>query len=363
MNEYKVLSLFSGICGLDIGFGHDVIIHKNSISDDFRNNIESNYNIENFVKLKNHNFKIIFQNDILKGAKQICDINNISNNYIIKSIYDLIKEDYKFPFADVITGGFPCCDFSHAGKRQGFNSKVTHDLKEILNEDNSRGKLYKCFISVINKVKPKIFVAENVYGLLTMKNKPIDNIINELSEIGYDVNYSLIKANEHGIPQKRWRVIIIGINKIRKEQKLDKDWYIINENKISCPIKYYYEHLQEPDETNDIAQQLFSKAKKLNKGQGQTEINLESFAPTIRAEHHGNIEFRRHTNSINKNENNLKERRLTLREVGLAQTFPPNFIFNIKDNMTSYKYIGNAIPPLLSYLIANKVKNLLLKYF
>ena len=240
---------------------------------------------------------------------------------------------------------------------------MTHDLKEILNEDNSRGKLYKCFISVINKVKPKIFVAENVYGLLTMKNKPIDNIINELSEIGYDVNYSLIKANEHGIPQKRWRVIIIGINKIRKEQKLDKDWYIINENKISCPIKYYYEHLQEPDETNDIAQQLFSKAKKLNKGQGQTEINLESFAPTIRAEHHGNIEFRRHTNSINKNENNLKERRLTLREVGLAQTFPPNFIFNIKDNMTSYKYIGNAIPPLLSYLIANKVKNLLLKYF
>jgi len=104
---------------------------------------------------------------------------------------------------------------------------------------------------------------------------------------------------------------------------------------------------------------MYSKAKKLIKGQGQIEIKMDSFAPTMRAEHHGNIEFRRHTNSkINKEESHLPERRLTVREAGLIQTFPPDYVFNIKKNMKSYKYIGNAVPPLLGYLIADKVYEL-----
>ena len=77
-------------------------------------------------------------------------------------------------------------------------------------------------------------------------------------------------------------------------------------------------------------------------------------APTIRAEHHGNIEFRRHSR-----EGGLPERRLTLRECALAQTFDPTFKLTEKVNMTSYKYIGNAVPPLLSYLIARRVRSLI----
>ena len=106
------------------------------------------------------------------------------------------------------------------------------------------------------------------------------------------------------------------------------------------------------------------KSKKKRKGQGQKEIDLSSFAPTIRAEHHGNIEFRRHKNStLNKLENKLPERRLTLREAGLIQTFPPDYIFTQKKTMKSYKYIGNAVPPLLGYLIADKVNDLLNEQF
>ena len=116
--------------------------------------------------------------------------------------------------------------------------------------------------------------------------------------------------------------------------------------------------------TNDISQMVYSKAKKLEKGQGQKEINLELFAPTMRAEHHGNIEFRRYKDSkINKNETNMDERRLTVREAGLIQTFPPDYVFSKKKNMTAYKYIGNAVPPLLGYLIADKVNELYKNYF
>ena len=362
--KYSVLSLFTGIGGMDMGFGGDVIVHKKSIATDFTNNIKCNYGgIEDFVELKPKMFNVVFQNDILEGAKKICDINNIQSNYIVKSIYDLLNENYNFPKTDIVIGGFPCNDFSHAGKRKGFNSETTHNLKDELNANNSRGTLYKSFVSVVDKVKPKIFIAENVYGLLTMKGEPIKQIISDFSKLGYDVSYELIKANEYGIPQKRWRVIIIGISKDRKNNELSINWNLITRNKVNCSIGLYFKHLLEPTETADISQQLFSKARRLEKGQGQIEINLNSISPTIRAEHHGNIEFRRHLNGININEKDLPERRLTIRETGLIQTFPPKFIFNIKKDMTSYKYIGNAVPPLLSYIIADKIEELLLEYF
>jgi DNA (cytosine-5)-methyltransferase 1 len=362
--KYSVLSLFTGIGGMDMGFGGDVIVHKNSISIDFVNNIKCKYeDIDGFVNLIPKMFNVVFQNDILEGAKKVCELNNTHSNYIVKSIYELLSENYNFPKTDIVIGGFPCNDFSHAGKRKGFNSETTHNLKDELTIDNSRGTLYKSFVSVVDKVKPKIFIAENVYGLLTMKDKPINQIISDFSNLGYDVNYELIKANEYGIPQKRWRVIIIGISKNRRINELNINWNLITKNKINCNIGVYFNHLLEPSDTTDISQQSFSKAKKLEKGQGQVEINLNSISPTIRAEHHGNIEFRRHLNGINTNEKELPERRLTIRETGLIQTFPPKFIFNQKKDMTSYKYIGNAVPPLLAYIVADKIEELLLEYF
>ena len=245
----------------------------------------------------------------------------------------------------------------------GFSSSTTHNLKDDITEENSRGTLYKSFVAVVDRVRPKIFVAENVYGLLKMKEEPIKIIMEDFSRLGYDVTYQLIKADEHGIPQKRWRVIIIGISTDRKIEKLNPQWNIIDKNKIRCCVGHYFKHLEEPQNSLDIAQTLFSEAKRLEKGQGQVEIDLNSVSPTIRAEHHGNIEFRRHTNGVNTNEHHLPQRRLTLHEAGLIQTFSPEFIFNKKKDMTSYKYIGNAEPPLLSYIIADKIEELLKIYF
>jgi len=342
--NYKVISLFSGMGGMDIGFAEQVVVHKNSVQPDY---VESEYTpIEGFVNLKRLPFSTVLQNDILSEAKRVAELNNWNHNYQLKDIRDLLKDNFAFPQADVVTGGFPCQDFSHAGKRKGF--------------DAARGTLYQSYVELVKRVKPIIFVAENVNGLLTMPGNPINIIIADFAAVGYNVKYQLIKCEEYGIPQTRWRVIIMGI-RLDKKGDLPDDWNIIDENKLTCHIRHYFKHLEEPSVSTDPAMQVYSKAARLAKGQGQKEVGLDEFAPTMRAEHHGNIEFRRINGG--KNEKELGERRLSVREAALIQTFPPECKLTEPDKPTSkaYKPIGNAVPPLLGYIIARKVEQILKK--
>jgi DNA (cytosine-5)-methyltransferase 1 len=374
---YTVISLFSGMGGMDTGFAEQVIVHKNSVQDDY---VASAYEpAKDFVNLRRLPFTTVFQNDILPQAQRIAELNNWHHNYHLKDIRELLasaappvvaapppvvaapppvvaapppvaaaakQTPFTFPHADVITGGFPCQDFSHAGKRQGF--------------DGDRGTLYQSFVELVRRVKPIVFVAENVNGLLTMPGEPIKKIIADFSAVGYEVKYQLIKCEEYGIPQTRWRVIIMGV-RMDKKPAAD-DWNIIKENKRHCHIGHYFQHLQEPSDTADPAQQVYSKAAKLAKGQGQKEVGMAEFAPTMRAEHHGNIEFRRVASDSKNNEAGLPERRLTVREAALIQTFPPHCILTEpagKATSMAYKPIGNAVPPLLGYIIARKVLQIL----
>jgi DNA (cytosine-5)-methyltransferase 1 len=327
---------------MDVGFAEPVVVHADSVNPEY---IEAPTTPEGFVVLKRLPFETVFQNDILPEAKAIADWNGWSHNYHLRDIRDLLAESYAFPHADVVTGGFPCQDFSHAGKRQGFAS--------------DRGTLYQSYVEVVRRIKPLVFVAENVNGLLTMASKPIETIVRDFSAVGYDVTYQLIKCEEFGIPQTRWRVIILGVRS-DKRTYLPEDWHMLDENRRTCPIRCYFAHLDEPDESSDPAQQVYSKAARLAKGQGQKEIRLDECAPTMRAEHHGNIEFRRIAGGENE-EDDLPERRLTVREAALIQTFPPDCILADPKRKTSkaYKPIGNAVPPLLGYLIARKVHQIL----
>jgi DNA (cytosine-5)-methyltransferase 1 len=130
--------------------------------------------------------------------------------------------------------------------------------------------------------------------------------------------------------------------------------------------------------SDDHSQRIYSKAKFLSNGsQGQVEICLNGLGPTIRSEHHGNIEFRRlskehggkHTQELR---SGLAERRLTPRECALIQTFPPDYPFvsykNHSNNYAvspsgAYKVIGNAVPPLLAYNIGKRIQNVWPLYF
>jgi DNA (cytosine-5)-methyltransferase 1 len=325
--KLRVISLFTGMGGMDVGFAEEVVVRRESVDPAF---VEGEHTIPGFVRLKRMPFEVVFQNDILPEAKRICEWNRWNRAYHLEDIRDILASGRPLPSAEVVIGGFPCQDFSHAGKRGGL--------------DTMRGTLYQSFVEVVRRVQPLVFVAENVHGLLTMPGQPIQRITSDFSEVGYEVSHRLVKCEEHGVPQTRWRVVITGI---RRDQPVP-DWTL--ENRVRCPVGPYFEHLAEPDETSDPAQRVYSKAARLAKGQGQKEIRMEDFAPTIRAEHHGNIEFRRYATDT------LPERRLSVREAALIQTFPPDCtLTGDKPTSAAYRPIGNAVPPLLGYLIARRV--------
>ena len=179
---------------------------------------------------------------------------------------------------DVVTGGFPCQDFSTAGKRLGFESNKNDQgmLRENISEE-SRGKLYFWMKEVIDIVKPKIFVAENVKGLLSLKDCATI-IRNDFASSGYIVlEPKLLKAYEYGVPESRERVFFIGLRKdaLRKDitQEIIETQYNPYPEATHGPgrIAYTYccdvlKDICEPEFSNDLAQKSFSKAKYLGRG-------------------------------------------------------------------------------------------------
>jgi DNA (cytosine-5)-methyltransferase 1 len=412
----NVLSLFSGCGGMDLGFEGGFTVHNSSVNELLNHDfIEQKYK-NGFVKLKNTKFKTIFANDILSDARNAW-INyfqkrgNTHGQYYQESIVDLVKMHKNgieiFPKnIDIVTGGFPCQDFSIAGRRNGFNSQKNH-RGETINVTNAsietRGQLYMWMKEVIEITKPKIFIAENVKGLVNLSNvkEIIQNDFSSVNENGYIVlTPKVLQAADYGVPQSRERVIFIGIKKsaLKKEvlNELMKENISPRFDPYPKPTHNYssnnsflkefvklneiFENLDEPHLSKDVSQQYYSKAKFMGKHcQGQTEIKLNNVAPTIRSEHHGNIEFRRlSATNGGKNEKELflgmPERRLTVRECALIQTFPPDYEFVIKKGSgkegkflvspsQAYKIIGNAVPPLLAYHLAKRLENIWEIYF
>jgi DNA (cytosine-5)-methyltransferase 1 len=282
----------------------------------------------------------------MKEARVVFEANFKTNpNYLIKSISDLEKSE--LPKADLVIGGFPCQDFSLAGKRKGFTS--------------DRGRLYQEMARIIREVEPKAFVAENVYGLLSIDGA-LDTITEEFSKGGYKVFHYSVEAQNYGVPQTRKRVFFVGVKESVLKRKVKKEDFLPNPTHIKkwVTLKDIFKNLQEPNVTKDPDQKSYSRAKFYGSNcQDNKAVDMSKPAPTIRAEHHGNIEFRRLDNG-----GKGDDRRLTVREVALIQTFPSSFCFTKKDGIKllspscSYRVVGNAVPPLLAYHFARKLSKL-----
>lgn len=408
----NVLSLFSGCGGMDIGFEGNFKCLKRSINEKLHSDWVKDV-CGDWVKVRETGFQTVFANDIRPDAKSawVSYFGNIYHNaneiYHVESVVDLVKKSKAgekiFPDnIDVVTGGFPCQDFSVAGKRKGFNSDKSHnggklDVGEPTVE--SRGQLYMWMREVVSIVKPSIFIAENVKGLISLEDvkEVIEHDFANAADGGYLVIPArVLHAANFGVPQSRERVIFYGFKKkALKKEALEAlknlsnnptyDPYPIPTHKFNVegnnlvPFVNCAEaliDLEEPEFSNDVAQTKYSKAKYLKKGQGNVEIKMDSISPTIRSEHHGNIEFRRlsqenggtHFNELSQG---LQQRRLTVRECARLQTFPDNYQFilpkfgNNKSVSASeaYKIIGNAVPCVLAYNIAMRLAENWNKYF
>ena len=327
----KVISLFSGAGGKDLG-------------------VLGGFSIFGQYYGKN-NFEIVYANDIEGHA---CKTYN--HNFKHKSHHGDIRDVNvkELPKAEIVIGGFPCQDFSVAGNRKGF--------------DSDRGLLYLQMKRVIDEVKPYIFVAENVEGLTNLNgDETLEKIKDDLRSGGYIVEHNLLNASDFGVPQSRKRVFIIGF---RKD-------FIDNIN-IPYPIQTHGDGRMRPwmtskeaidelwDEldkgrfanhtSKDYSKAKFYEGKKM---QGNVRIDANRPSPTIRSEHHGNIEGHYRTLNGEETSDVTQWRRLSIREVARLQTFPDDFFFPVSAS-SAYKEIGNAVPPVLAWHIFRAL-NLYLK--
>jgi DNA (cytosine-5)-methyltransferase 1 len=293
----NVLSLFSGCGGMDLGFEGGFSVLQQSINEILTPHFIEKKEKNGFIQLKKTKFKTVFANDILTDARNAW-VNYFSKkghnaeDFYKESIVDLVKM-YRngvnvFPEeVDVVTGGFPCQDFSVAGKRNGFTSHKNHKGELIENDTASaetRGQLYMWMKEVIEITQPKIFIAENVKGLVNLGDVKsiIQKDFSSANGNGYIVlDPQVLHSANFGVPQSRERVIFIGIKKsaLKKSALAELEKATISQQYNPYPnpthsytikggnlkhfvqLKDLFKNLDEPENTKDLSQKFYSKPK------------------------------------------------------------------------------------------------------
>ncbi|MDE7208472.1 MAG: DNA cytosine methyltransferase [Clostridia bacterium] len=277
---------------------------------------------------------------------------------------------------DIIIGGPPCQGFSISGKRM---------------IDDPRNNLYKSFVNIVSDIQPKVFVMENVPGLISMANGEVkDAILEDFSNIGYNVSWKILIADDYGVPQRRRRVFFVGLNrKVFNEQYFEFPIASTKDTKITCrdaisDLDFISDEVALPDETQyvllpdndyqrkmrrnsdilwnhvatihnartkeiismvpnggnylDLPQELWS-TRKVHIAWTRMDSNKPCF--TIDTGHNHHFHY--------------KENRVpTARESARIQSFPDEFRF-LGIKTSQLKQVGNAVPPLLAEALANKV--------
>lgn len=394
--KYKVASLFSGCGGLDLGFSGGFSFYG-----------------KDFKRL---NTEIIFANDFDKDAATCYN----SNPLLTKDGAQCILEDIRnidasnIPDFDILLAGFPCQPFSNAGNRKG------------VNDDNGRGTLFEECERIIKAkvddgVPPSAFVFENVRGIMSSRmddgTTVPDEIKKRMEALGYNVSSKLVCASNYGVPQQRYRFLIIGVKSSYEPFDFVELDNIVNILNIPSVLQKREEKLLlgyilrgvEEQENNDFwpysattqnTVELIGPCKHGNElddifstqfkkedlppiafiGRSWKDIPYDKLSPRFKKiyddpkKYHSPKFFRRFAyGEINgtitasgQPENcgithPIYNRRYTVREIARIQSFPDNYSFSAIPLQSQYKVIGNAVPPILGWVIAKALTDHLSK--
>lgn len=385
--KLKIASLFSGCGGLDLGFSGGFEFYG-----------------KRFKKL---NTKIVFANDFDKDASMCYN----SNPLLVKDGAKCILEDIRnidaetIPDFDILLAGFPCQPFSNAGNRKGVNDKngrgtLFEECERILKSKVSKGK------------RPKAFVFENVRGIMSCHmddGTPVpEEIKKRMENLGFNVSFKLICASNYGVPQQRYRFLIIGVDNKYKAFDFNELDNVVNVEKIpsvaqgtqeplllgsilqgvsKLPDNNFWEYSLTTQQTVDLIgpcshgnklDDLFaSKFKMIDlpqiafEGKSWKDIPYEQLTPRFKRifddpkRYHSPKFFRRFaygeingTITASAQPENcgithpIENRRYTVREIARIQSFPDNYLFGSIPLQSRYKVIGNAVPPILGWVVA-----------
>ena len=356
-----VIDLFSGCGGLSLGF------------------MKAGYSIKKAVEFD-------------EKIANIYTINHPEVDMIVDDIRNIDQSGiFKTGDADIIIGGPPCQGFSMAGARirEGFI-------------DDPRNYLFKHYFNVVKTVKPKVFIMENVKGIMTMQNgkifEEIQRIFQDAEMLGgqpYHLYYRVVKAVDFGIPQKRERMIIIGttIDNVDIEELWDltivdmkneyptyfdkvtvkdaignmpsttADGIIVNPTAMTEYQRYLscnHETLSNHTKTNH-SKLAIDRMSRVDNGQNFTSLEEEinsvhsgSYGRLCWDEQAPTITTRFDTPAGGRFIHPIENRTLTPREAARIQSFPDDFIFS-GNKTTICKTIGNAVPPKISFFLARLV--------
>ena len=321
--QLKVVSLFCGCGGMDLG-----------IQGDF------NFLNKHFGALP---FEVVYAVDNDAYATKIYN-NNFLHKCELKDVRDIVPSEV--PDHDILLGGFPCQSFSISAQnppRLGFK--------------DDRGKLFFEMVNILKEKKPRFFIGENVKGILSAnKGKTFPMIVSEFENAGYYIRHKLMNASEFGVPQKRERVFIIGFRDFEDYNNFDfPQPSTLNESKIV--LRQVVDKKADKEDKWYFSQRavdgMMRVREKMNKGRVQ---DLNQPCNTI-SSHLAKV-------SLNGTDPVLmvddRYRRLTPREASNIQSFPENFNLDIVSENRQYKAIGNAVPPVLMWHIANTLVNITL---
>lgn len=371
--KYTLVDLFSGAGGMSLGF----------VNEGFEVSLANDID-ESCIKTYLHNHPSIPHKHVVLG-----DIDDIIEN---------ITDYTRFEDIDLVIGGPPCQGFSMANRQR---------IK-----DDPRNKLYKYFIEAVKILQPKVFVMENVKGMLNVANQ----VLEDFSNIGYSTNYTVLNAKEYGIPQNRERIFFVGTKKPNDAKLLldninnnnaYKNTFLLKDALFGLPqleasttrnatnvydksgglilpknnneSNAYLDRINNNNETYVIlnGKARYNNARdieiyrRLSQGEDSTSKSIadimpytnrnhmfkdkyfklveDDFCKTITAHMQFDCNMYIHPNQA---------RGLTPREAARIQSYPDNYLF-LGPYTKTYMQIGNSVPPLLSRVFAIEIKKYL----